>query len=203
MSAAIQAGFFHSPPKREDPWKGRKLVRLGPGEFGVTSDPDTVFMTVLGSCVAACICDPLAGVGGLNHFMLPESTDGKWGQAAFSLRYGNFAMERLINSILSRGGRRERLEVKVFGGGRIGLDSSGIGERNVRYIERYLEVEGMVPRSREVRGNRARRIAYIPAMGQAFMSVLPSFPASFAAEEASFGSTLTRQPCSGDIELFE
>jgi chemotaxis protein CheD len=202
MSAAMQAVSFHSTPRREDPWKGRKVVRLGPGEFAVTSDPDTVLMTVLGSCVAACICDPLAGVGGLNHFMLPESPDGKWGQAAFSLRYGNFAMERLVNAILSRGGRRERLEVKVFGGGRIGLDSSGIGDRNARYVERYLEAEGMVPLSREVRGNRARRIAYIPALGQAFMSVLPSFPASFAAEEASFGRAITRQPCSGDIELF-
>ena len=158
MSAAMQAVSFHSTPRREDPWKGRKVVRLGPGEFAVTSDPDTVLMTVLGSCVAACICDPLAGVGGLNHFMLPESPDGKWGQAAFSLRYGNFAMD--------------------------------------------LEAEGMVPLSREVRGNRARRIAYIPALGQAFMSVLPSFPASFAAEEASFGRAITRQPCSGDIELF-
>jgi chemotaxis receptor (MCP) glutamine deamidase CheD len=85
----MQAVSFHSTPRREDPWKGRKVVRLGPGEFAVTSDPDTVLMTVLGSCVAACICDPLAGVGGLNHFMLPESPDGKWGQAAFSLRYGN------------------------------------------------------------------------------------------------------------------
>jgi chemotaxis protein CheD len=203
MSAALQAALTRTVPKREEPWKGRKVVRIGPGEFTVTSDPETVLMTVLGSCVTACICDPLAGVGGLNHFMLPESPDGKWGRAAFSLRYGNFAMERLVNGILSRGGRRERLEVKVFGGGRIGLDSCGIGDRNALYIEKYLAAEGMTPLSRELRGNRARRVAYIPVVGHAFMSVLPNYPASFAAEEASFGRSLVRQPSSGDIELFD
>ena len=203
MSAVLQESVGALSQRREDPWKGRKVVRIGPGEYAVTDEPETVLMTVLGSCVAACICDPLAGVGGLNHFMLPESPDGKWGQAAFSLRYGNFAMERLVNGILARGGRRERLEVKVFGGGRIGLDSSGIGDRNSHYIERYLAAEGMLPLSRELRGNRARRVAYLPVLGQAFMSVLPSFPASFAAEEASFGKSLTGQPKSGDIELFD
>lgn len=203
MSAQMRSGRIESPNRREDPWKGRKVVRLGPGEFSVTSDPETVLMTVLGSCVAACICDPLAGIGGLNHFMLPESPDGKWGQAAFSLRYGNFAMERLVNAILSRGGRRERLEVKVFGGGRIGLDSSGIGDRNALYVEKYLEAEGMTPLSKELRGNRARRVAYLPVLGQAYMSLLPHFPALFAAEEASFGKSLSGQPASGEIEIFE
>ena len=84
--------------------------------------------------------------------MLHESPDGRWGQAAISLRYGNSAMECIVNAILSRGGRRERLEVKVFGGARIGWDSSGIGDRNARHLERYLEVEGMIPLSREEKG---------------------------------------------------
>ena len=116
--------------KSHDPRHGRDVVKLAPGDHVISGAPDTLLLTVLGSCVAACIRDPLAGVGGMNHFMLPESPDGRWGRAAYSLRYGNFAMEQLINGILRQGGRRERLEVKIFGGARIGPDTSAIGERN-------------------------------------------------------------------------
>lgn len=202
MSAALQARYEYPGTTRADPLRGRKVIRLAPGEFAVSTDPNVVLTTVLGSCVAACICDPLAGVGGLNHFMLPESRDGRWGKAADSLRYGNFAMERLINGILSRGGRRERLQVKVFGGGRIGVDSSRIGERNASYVENYLEAEGMMPLSADLRGNRGRRLAYVPVVGHAFMSLLPGFPEALAVQEARFSQMIDGPPVSGDIELF-
>lgn len=183
----------------KDPRQGRDVVKLAPGDHAISAAPDTLLLTVLGSCVSACIRDPLAGVGGMNHFMLPESTDGRWGRASFSLRYGNFAMEQLINGILRQGGRRERLEVKVFGGARLGPDTSEIGERNATYVEDYLRAEGLVPLVSELRGGRARRLAYMPVSGRAFMVELPShaIPAEVRLPEMP-----TRMPAVGSVELF-
>lgn len=182
-----------------DPRHGRNVVKLAPGDHVISDAPDTLLLTILGSCVSACIRDPVAGVGGMNHFMLPESPDGRWGRAAFSLRYGNFAMEQLINGILRQGGRRERLEVKVFGGARIGPDSSEIGERNANYVEDYLRTEGLVPLATELRGSRARRLAYMPVSGRAFMVELPphATPADVQAPVMP-----SRMPASGSVELF-
>lgn len=161
-----------------------------------------MLLTVLGSCVAACIRDPVAGVGGMNHFMLPESPDGRWGRASFSLRYGNFAMEQLINDLLRQGGRRERMEVKVFGGARIGPETSGIGERNADYIEDYLKAEGLTLLASELRGTRARRLAYLPVSGRAFVVDLPGYEDRIATAEHSFSLSLRQAPPSGNIELF-
>lgn len=183
----------------KDPRQGRNVVKVAPGDHAISAAPDTLLLTVLGSCVSACIRDPVAGVGGMNHFMLPESVDGRWGQAAFSLRYGNFAMEQLINGILSKGGRRERLEIKVFGGARLGPDSSEIGERNASYVEYYLKAEGLVPLVSELRGGRARRLAYVPVSGRAFMVELP--PHAIPAEVRS-PALPARMPTFGSVELF-
>ena len=182
-----------------DPRHGRHVVKLAPGDDVITAAPDTLLLTVLGSCVAACIRDPLAGVGGMNHFMLPESPDGRWGRAAYSLRYGNFAMEQLINGILRQGGRRERLEVKIFGGARVGPDSSAIGERNAHYVEEYLRAERLVPVVRELRGGRARRLAYLPVSGRAFVAELS--PRATPAEVRK-PALPAAAPLAGSVELF-
>ncbi len=161
-------------PGCADPRPGRRIQKLGPGDHAVTDDPATLLLTVLGSCVAACVHDPVARVGGMNHFMLPESPDGRWGQGgAGSLRYGNFAMDRLIEDILRRGGRRERLEAKVFGGARIGTDTSAIGERNARFVEAWLREARLPVLAAVLGGTQARRLAYLPADGRAFASGLP------------------------------
>ena len=89
------------------------MVKLFPGEFYVTGKPDEVIVTVLGSCVAACIRDPVAGIGGMNHFMLAQHTSGTWGADLRSARFGNFAMEKLINELIKAGCSRDRLEVKA------------------------------------------------------------------------------------------
>ena len=188
--------------RTEDPRRGRRLIKLGPGDHAVSAAADTLLLTVLGSCVAACIRDPVAGVGGMNHFMLPESPDGRWGRASFSLRYGNFAMEQLINDILRQGGRRERMEVKVFGGARIGPDTSAIGERNADYVEEYLRTEGLTVLASELRGSRARRLAYLPVSGRAFVVDLAGHEDRIATVEYSFSLSLRQAPPSGNIELF-
>ena len=105
-----------------------------PGEYIVT-DRDVMLVTVLGSCVSACIRDPLAQVGGMNHFMLPDLENG--GVANESARYGSYAMEMLINELLKRGAARNRLECKVFGGGAVlaGFTVSNVGKRNGQFVQ--------------------------------------------------------------------
>jgi chemotaxis protein CheD len=186
----------------DDPRQGRRILKLGPGDHAVSAAPEVLLLTVLGSCVAACIRDPVAGVGGMNHFMLPESPDGRWGRASFSLRFGNFAMEQLINDILHQGGRRERMEVKVFGGARIGPDTSAIGLRNADYVETYLKAEGLTVLARDLRGTRARRLAYLPVSGRAFVVALSDYEDSVTTAEQGFRQALRQAPPSGAVELF-
>ncbi len=97
-----------------------------------------MIVTILGSCVAACIRDPETGVGGMNHFMLPESNSGKWGATNANMRYGNFAMETLVNEILKTGCPRDRLEVKLFGGGNVIPGSLKVGDQNGKFALNYL-----------------------------------------------------------------
>src|SRR5262249_28254371 len=99
------------PRRYRDPMFGEEAIKVFPGEHYVSDRSDEMLVTILGSCVAACIRDPRAGVGGMNHFMLPESGSGGsgWDSASSSMRYGNVAMERLINDVLARGGMRKRL----------------------------------------------------------------------------------------------
>jgi chemotaxis protein CheD len=149
---------------------GEKLEHVGQGEYMVTSQPGVVLTTILGSCVAACIRDPLANVGGLNHFLLPV---GESMERACSLRYGVNAMELLINALLERGAIRSRLEAKLFGGACL-LDglSADIGERNARFAARFLRAEGVACVGHSLGGARARRVRYWPLSGRASLQLL-------------------------------
>nr|WP_246603248.1 chemotaxis protein CheD [Falsiroseomonas tokyonensis] len=180
-----------------DPSAGRRIVRVSPGEHYVTAAPEEAIATVLGSCVAACIRDPVAGIGGLNHFMLPESREGHWGGGTASLRYGNFAMERLIDDILRRGGQRPRLEVKLFGGAQLAQDRGLIGGRNVSFVDAYLRRARLSPLVRQLGGHHARRILYMPVSGQAFMMLLP------AATAAAAGDALEAELVAGRLPAAE
>lgn len=157
------------------PFAGCLVVKIGPGELHISVDPEEVIATVLGSCVAACLCDPIARVGGMNHFMLPEtqvrgSGSGAWGGDAGRLRYGDFAMDALVEGILKRGGRRERLEAKLFGAASLGPDRGGVGDSNARFAEKFLSAAGVLPIVRRLRGSWAQRLMYHPASGRAFMA---------------------------------
>ena len=176
-------------------------IKINPGGHYVTRDQNEMIVTVLGSCVSACIRDTYAGVGGMNHFMLPESDDGAWGAASSSLRYGNFAMERLINDILCRGGHRSRLEVKVFGGAR--LNGAQVGPLNADFVEAYLREEGLPIAAGHLRGEHARRIHYFPHTGQVKLLELPRIEASLATVELGYGASLRNQPSAGSMELFD
>ena len=188
--------------QQNEPGK-RTTVKISPGDHYVTRSRTEMIVTVLGSCVAACIRDPIAGVGGMNHFMLPESDNGVWGVASASLRYGNFAMERLINDILCRGGHRSRLEVKVFGGASIIGNAALIGPKNADFVEAYLRNEGLPIAAAHLRGAHARRIHYLPLTGRVRMLELARSEISVATAELGYGVSLRNDTPAGSIELFD
>jgi chemotaxis protein CheD len=151
------------PRSFRNPGDGNLHVQVTQGEVHVTDDPTHVLTTVLGSCVAACIRDPIAGVGGMNHFLLPNAEGS--GRAATD--YGVNAMELLINGILKLGGSRDRLEAKLFGGANVVAVNSAIGWRNAMFAEQFLADEGIKLIGGDLRGVHARRIQFWPTTGRA------------------------------------
>jgi chemotaxis protein CheD len=143
----------------------QKRVRVIQGEYRVSDDPDVVLTTILGSCVAACLRDPQARVGGMNHFLLPGRADCASSQEAE--RYGVHLMELLVNGLLQRGARRQRLEAKLFGGARIVKGLSDIGHMNGEFAKRFLLTEGITITSQSLGDERGRRVEYRPVSGQA------------------------------------
>jgi chemotaxis protein CheD len=188
-----------------DPQFDAIAVKIFPGEHYVSDQPDEMLVTVLGSCVAACIRDPNTGIGGMNHFMLPEAlgAGGGWDSASDSMRYGNVAMERLINDILVRGGLRQRLEIKVFGGGNVLNGAANIGHRNADFVEDYLSAEKLPIAARHLRGHLPRRVHYFPATGRVMLLELQSTERDvLVRNETSYQSRIQAEPVSGSVELF-
>lgn len=144
---------------------GLRPVHVVQGEHYVTDDPDAVLTTILGSCVAACLRDPVAGVGGMNHFLLPGGDPKTAG--ADSVRYGVHAMELLVNALLSKGARRERLEAKLFGGARLIKGLTDVGAMNADFAESFLRREGLNHVGGSLRGDAGRRIQFWPVSGRA------------------------------------
>lgn len=163
------------------------------GEHYVSDHPDAMFTTVLGSCVSACLHDPVAGLGGMNHFLLADA--GERGDAE-AVRYGAYAMEVLINSLLKKGAARGRLQAKVFGGARMFDGLSDVGADNARFIRRFLEVEGIPLLSESLGGVTARRVEFWPATGRARVRHAAATPVE--------PSVLPRPKAApiGDVELF-
>lgn len=164
----VSSGFEHVNRYWDDVhqvWAAKIL----PGEFYVSTQGEMV-VTVLGSCIAACIRDRLRGIGGMNHFMLPEQNEYSsdvWGgnPGTAASRYGNWAMEFLINEILKRGGRKENLEVKLFGGGQMIASMTDIGQRNILFAYNYLASEGLKVAAADVGDVYARKVLYFPDTG--------------------------------------
>jgi chemotaxis protein CheD len=152
---------------------GISAVKLLPGEYYVTSR-SMVLTTVLGSCVSACLRDSTAGIGGMNHFMLPDDADPTSRDTSAAMRYGAYAMEMLLNELLKAGAKRERLEAKVFGGGAVlaNMTMLNIGDRNADFVLRYLQMEQVRISAQDLRGRQARRINYFPETGRVTMRKL-------------------------------
>ena len=181
------------------------VVKVFPGEFYVTGKADEVLVTVLGSCVSACIRDPLLGIGGMNHFMLPQSRSGRWGAGtdAEPTRFGNFAMEKLINELIKAGATRERMEIKVFGGGNVTESTQLIGTQNSEFVLRYLAAEGLRSVAQDLGGDHPRRIHYYPKTGRVIRRLLVTSEfATIARDESDYASRLSSTKTSGEIQLF-
>jgi chemotaxis protein CheD len=179
------------------------IIKVFPGEYYVTGKPDEVLITVLGSCVSACIRDPLIGVGGMNHFMLPQSHSGKWGSDSEPTRFGNFAMEKLINELIKAGGARDRMEIKVFGGANVTDSTQAIGTQNAEFVLRYLQAEGLSCVAEDLGGQRPRRIHYYPTTGRVVRRLLVSGELdTIARDESDYASRLSSRKTSGEIQLF-
>jgi chemotaxis protein CheD len=180
------------------------MIKVYPGDFHVTTSKDEKLVTILGSCVAACIRDPATGFGGMNHFMLPENEAGQWGEETMSTRYGNHAMEKLINELIKLGCPRERMEVKVFGGGNVIDSQHAIGSKNAEFILRYLNAEGLKCAAQDLGGDYPRRIEYSPATGRVVRRILGRTDADpVVREEATYANSLSsKKMAAGEIELF-
>jgi chemotaxis protein CheD len=171
-----------------------RRIHIVQGEYKVSKDPDVVVSTLLGSCVAACIRDPAAGVGGMNHFLLPGEDGRSYDQEAE--RYGDYLMELLINGLMKQGAHRDRLEAKLFGGARMMAGLSDIGKKNGEFAECYLKHEGIAVVGKDLGGERGRRLQYWPVSGRARQA----YVASGGIDEKPPKPLLTRNV--GDVELF-
>lgn len=171
------------------------------GEFCVADHPDAVLTTVLGSCVAACMRDPVLGLGGMNHFLLPGAQEAD--ATGDAQRYGAHAMELLVNALLARGAQRSRLEVKLFGGARMLKGLTDVGAANAEFAEAYLRLEGLTYVGGSLRGDQARRVQYWTGSGRARQILLPhQVVTPFEAERERVRRPPPAPAAAGELELF-
>ncbi|WBA15220.1 chemotaxis protein CheD [Salinivibrio proteolyticus] len=195
------------------PEHDRYMVKLKPGEIYVSSD-DELIATGLGSCIAACIWDPLANMGGMNHFMLPLKDDQaakEWSAEQYmshAARYGNYAMEILINTLLQQGAIKNRLRVKLFGGGNIMGQNIAIGRKNIEFVRRYVANEVLTLVSEDLGQSFPRRVLFDPRTGKAWVKKIQSLSQKeLVAEEAQYNQRLLQESRDDsadnqDVELF-
>jgi chemotaxis protein CheD len=203
--ARVIPGFEHLR-RFWDPTQSCMTVKVLPGEFYVSSQQEMI-STVLGSCVSACIFDRLRGIGGMNHFMLPEPIGGERGGWADTVgraaRYGNDAMEQLINAILKAGGQRANLVVKVFGGGRVLATMTDIGQRNIAFVRRYLEAERLEVSAEDLGDVHPRHVQFFPTTGKARVRQLRGRTDTVLVDgERQYLKRLANDPIKGEVELF-
>jgi chemotaxis protein CheD len=178
------------------------VVKIFSGEWGVSAQDDEMFATILGSCVSACVHDPVSKIGGMNHFLLPH--DGEDGNSGESARYGVFAMEMLVNAMLKNGAQKHRLEFKVFGGGNVLINNSKkIGSKNAIFIRKFMRDEGYKVLSEDLEGDQPRSLHYYPTTGKVMLRKLQrKEDLIIIEEEQKYQTKLHNKPIEGDIELF-
>ena len=200
------AAHFSHIGRHWDGREGKWVAKLLPGDYYVTTQDELIF-TVLGSCVSACVRDRVLRIGGMNHFMLPENAGdgGSWGKtASAATRYGNVAMERLVNDILKAGGRRENLEVKLVGGGRVLDAMTDIGARNIQFVREFVATEGYRIVGEDLGSTHPRKVMYHPETGDARVKKLGNREAGtdLVERERSYARKIDTTPVAGEIDLF-
>ena len=187
--------FFYDAHFKND------AVKILPGEYFV-DDEDILVMTTLGSCIAACLWDRNAHVGGMNHFMLPDGA----GNGLDSGRYGSYAMEVLINELMKRGATRSTLEAKVFGGGQViaGMNTMNVGQRNTEFVLDYLKTERIPVVSKDVMDVYPRKVCFLPHCGKAMLKRLSptNAEALVAQDRAAAQKPVPPASGAGSVDLF-
>ncbi len=205
MSSSKHYEAAPSPNLYFDRTFNMEASKIVPGEYYVTRR-DMVLVTVLGSCVAACIRDKTNGIGGMNHYMLPRSTHEKTGWNSASARYGAYAMEVMINQILKQGAKRENLEAKLFGGGAVikNVSTMNVGDDNAKFALEYLHKEKIPIVSKDLLGTFPRKVYYFPHTGKVLVKKLRNLPNdTIIVREQEYNTRLTSSDIAGDIELFK
>lgn len=180
-------------------------AKILPGEYYFTGR-DMLIVTVLGSCVSACIRDVRSGIGGMNHFMLPESgAADRDSPVSASMRYGSYAMEMLINQLLKQGARRENLEAKIFGGGNVlkAFTALNVGERNAEFVKRFLQAENIRVTGEDLNDIYPRKVYFFPRTGRVLVKKLKQMNNyTIVRREQTYASNLKSSTVAGDVELF-
>jgi chemotaxis protein CheD len=179
-------------------------AKILPGEYYYTGK-NMLIVTVLGSCVSACIRDRITGLGGMNHFMLPDGGGDGGSPVSASMRYGSFAMEILINDLLKAGARREHLEAKVFGGGAVlrGFTAMNVGERNAAFVTEFLKTERIPVLASDLNDIYPRKVYFFPKTGKVLVKkLMQTQNDTLAKRELDYARRLKVEPVGGDIDLF-
>lgn len=180
----------------------RMAMKILPGEFYCT-EKDEVIVTVLGSCVAACLLDPVALIGGMNHFMLPMSKGGEDERVFYAARYGVGAMEFLINGLLRMGAQRHRLVAKTFGGARVMTGLSDVGQQNIHFVRHFLTQEGIPIWSEDLGGTHPHKVYFFPHSGQVLVKRIErTNNDTIFTRESHYYESVSKESVEGDVELF-
>lgn len=182
-----------------------EAAKISPGEYYYTNR-DMLIVTVLGSCVSACIRDSVTGIGGMNHFMLPDGGSAdRDSPVSESMRYGTYAMEVLINQLLKNGARRENLEAKIFGGGNVlrSFTTNNVGDRNAAFVKKFLKDEGIRVTGEDLLDIFPRKVYYFPKTGKVLVKKLKQLNNyTLVKREEAYASKLKTNDVGGDIDLF-
>jgi chemotaxis protein CheD len=182
-----------------------EAAKISPGEYYYT-DKNMLIVTVLGSCVSACIRDKVSGIGGMNHFMLPDGAKSdKDSPVSESMRYGTYAMEVLINQLLRNGARRENLEAKIFGGGNVlrSFTTNNVGDRNAAFVKKYLKEEGIKVTGEDLLDIYPRKVYFFPKTGKVLVKKLKQLNNyTLVKREEAYSSKLKTNDVGGEVDLF-
>ncbi len=182
-----------------------EAAKISPGEYYFTSK-DMVIVTVLGSCVSACIRDKVSGIGGMNHFMLPDGGKAdKDSPVSESMRYGTYAMEVLINQLLKNGAKRENLEAKIFGGGNVlrSFTTMNVGDRNADFVRNYLKEERIKVTGEDLNDIYPRKVYFFPRTGRVLVKKLKQLNNyTLMKREDAYANKLKTNDVGGEVDLF-
>ncbi len=187
-----------------DPYQKVWATKIMPGEFHVSAG-DELIVTTLGSCISACIRDIKIGIGGMNHFMLPTSNKGEWAGKNASTRFGNFAMEYLINEILKNGGLKENMQASILGGGIMFKTESvnAVGKKNIDFAKEYLATEKIPIIYEDVGGEVSRKVYFTPKNGKIIVKKLTTLHNdTIIKREKILSKDISQKPTTGGVEIF-